>query len=128
MSSLKKDLDSSAMQAINLVVKSKAQSKVYLFLLKHHSARGEEIVKGTHLHPSTVRESLSKMHSRGIIKRVKLKNELIGKNPFIYSAVSPSVLLQQYVGQLEEQWNSLIDRTLGSKISIQLVSKGGTKK
>ncbi len=128
MSSRKKDLDSSAMQAINLVVKSKAQSKVYLFLLKHPSARGEEIVKGTNLHPSTVRESLSKMYSRKLIKRVKLKNELIGKNPFIYSAVSPSVLLQQYVGQLEEQWNSLLNRTLGSKISIQLVSKGGKKK
>lgn len=116
------------MQAISLVVKSKAQSKVYLFLLKNPSARGEEIIKGTNLHPSTVREALSKMHSRGLIMRVKLKNDLIGKNPFIYSAVCPSVLLKQYAKQLEEQWNSLLDRTLGEKISIHIVGKGGKTK
>ena len=116
------------MQAISLVVKSKAQSKVYLFLLKNPSARGEEIINGTNFHPSTVREALSKMHSRGLIMRIKLKNDLIGKNPFIYSAVSPSVLLKQYAKQLEEQWNSLLDRTLGEKISIHIVDKGGKTK
>lgn len=106
-------VDSTTERAIRTILKSRAESKIYLFLLRKNGARTEEIIQGTKLHPSTVRELLSKMHARKLILRKKIKNDSIGKNPYLYQAEDPLHLLQRYISDMEEQLNKIVN--LGSK-------------
>lgn len=100
-------VDKSAEKAINDILKSKAEARIYIFLLRKNGAISEDIIKGTKLHPSTVRELLSKMYDQKIIFREKLKNDSIGKNPFLYKAVSPIKLIQKYTKEMEGRLSKL---------------------
>jgi len=93
--------------AIRDILKSQAQSRIYLYLLRKNAAKTEDIIKGTHLHPSTVRETLAKMHSEKLIFRKKLKNDNIGKNPFLYYPLPPLDLLRRYAAEIEERLNNI---------------------
>ena len=123
-----RSIDKPTERAIRTLLKSRAESRIYLFLLRKNGARTEEIIKGTKLHPSTVRELLSKMHHRRLIYRIKLKNDCIGKNPYLYHATSPIQLLQKYIGDMEEQLNKIAN--LGSTkrshiVTINIVNQAG---
>ena len=93
--------------AFHELLDSRAESRIYVFLLRHKEARSDDIIRGTSLHPSTVRELLSKMYTRKIILRKKIRTESIGKNPYLYQAVSPVVLLQRRVKILEMRLNRI---------------------
>ena len=95
-------------KTIHEILKSKAQSKIYLFLLRKNNVKTEDIIKGTRLHPSTVRETLVKMHSKHIIQREKIKNNSIGKNPYVYSPIPPVLLIRKYVEDMEHRLNNLV--------------------
>ena len=100
-------VDKNAEKAINDILKSKAEARIYVYLLRKNGAVSEDIIKGTKLHPSTVRELLSKMYDKKLIFREKLKNDSIGKNPFLYRAVSPIKLLQKYTKEMEGRLSRL---------------------
>ncbi len=104
-------VDKNAEKAINDILKSKAEARIYVYLLRKNGAVSEDIIKGTKLHPSTVRELLSKMHDKKLIFREKLKNDSIGKNPFLYKAVSPIKLLQKYTKEMEGRLSRLANLT-----------------
>ena len=89
------------------ILKSRAQSRIYLFLLRKNAAKTSDIINGTRLHPSTVRETLVKMHAKKLIFRKKQRNDNIGKNPFTYSPLPPVELLKRYVSDLEMKLNDL---------------------
>jgi len=89
------------------ILKSRAQSRIYLFLLRKNGAKTADIIKGTRLHPSTVRETLVKMYEKKLIFRKKQKNDNIGKNPFTYFPLPPIKLLKQYASDLETKLNHL---------------------
>lgn len=91
--------------AVQTILKSRAESRIYLYLLRKNGAKTEEIITGTKLHPSTVRETLIKMHEKKIIKRKKIKNDNIGKNPYTYYPTPPIHLLKRYVTEIEELFN-----------------------
>ena len=93
--------------AIRDILKSRAQSRIYLYLLRKNGAKTEQIIKGTHLHPSTVRETLAKMHSQHLIIRKKLKNDNIGKNPFLYYPLPPLDLIKRYAAEIEDRLNNI---------------------
>ena len=93
--------------AIRDILRSQAQSRIYMFLLRKKSAKTEDIIKGTHLHPSTVRETLSKMFAAHIIFRKKIKTETIGKNPFMYFPLPPLELLKRYASDIEDRLNKI---------------------
>ncbi|HVQ01197.1 MAG TPA: helix-turn-helix domain-containing protein [Candidatus Thermoplasmatota archaeon] len=97
--------------AVHELLDSRAESRIYVFLLRNKGARSDDIIRGTHLHPSTVREFLSKMYTRKIIFRKKIRTENIGKNPYLYYAVSPVVLLQRRVKILEMRLNKIAQFT-----------------
>ena len=97
--------DKSIEKTVNEILKSRAKSSIYTFLLRRNGARSDEIIKGTKLHPSTVREMLSKMYEQKLIYRKKIKNDSIGKNPYIYFAISPISLLKQFTKEIEERLN-----------------------
>jgi predicted DNA-binding transcriptional regulator len=100
-------IDKHAEKAINDILKSKAEARIYIYLLRKNGAISENIIKGTKLHPSTVRELLSKMYDQKLIFREKLKNDCIGKNPYLYKAVSPIKLLQKYTKEMEGRLSRL---------------------
>ncbi len=115
--------------AVNELLDSRAESRIYIYLLRKNRARSDEIIRGTKLHPSTVRELLSKMYDNKIIFRQKIKTDSIGKNPYLYGAVSPILLLQRRVKIIESRLNkiaNLAGTSNGNKyVQITIDSQGG---
>lgn len=99
--------DKSIETTVRDILKSRASSSIYLYLLRKNGAVTEQIIKGSHLHPSTVRETLSKMNEQRLIYRKKIKNDNIGKNPFVYFAISPVELIKRYSKEMEDRLNRL---------------------
>lgn len=122
-------IDKNIETAVHEILDSRAEARIYVYLLRKDRARSEEIIRGTRLHPSTVRELLSKMYDNKIIFREKIKTEGIGKNPYSYGAISPMVLLQRRVKIIESRLNriaSLSGKTRSSKyVHIMLDGKAG---
>ena len=63
--------DKNIESAIRDVLKSTSRARIYLYLLRNNGAKTEQIINGSKLHPSTVRETLSKMNEQKIIYRKK---------------------------------------------------------
>jgi predicted DNA-binding transcriptional regulator len=93
--------------AVRELFDSQAESRIYLYLLRHDGVLSDEVIRGTRLHPSTVRELLAMMYGRRLIARRKLPTASIGKNPYLYYAVSPLVLVQRRAKVLERRLSAL---------------------
>jgi predicted DNA-binding transcriptional regulator len=94
-------------KTVHDILKTRARSLIYIYLLGKNGVKSEQIIKGTKLHPSTVRETLSAMYNQKLILREKLKNDSIGKNPYIYYPISPIELLKRHANEMEENLNKL---------------------
>lgn len=105
MGKVRSDKEQKLESTVRDILKSRAQSRIYLYLLRKNGAKTEQIIKGTRLHPSTVRETLSKMNAQGLIYRKKIKNDSIGKNPYKYYPLPPLQLLKKYASEMEERLN-----------------------
>lgn len=112
-------VDKNIEKAVREILKSRARSRIYIFLLRKNGAKTEQIIKGTKLHPSTVRETLSKMYDQKLIYRKKIKNDSIGKNPYIYYSIPPLKLLQRYANEIEEKLNKIANLTYSKKTSYR---------
>ncbi len=110
--------DRSIEKAVREILKSRARSRIYIYLLRKNGAKSERIIKGTRLHPSTVRETLSKMYEQGLIYRKKIKNDSIGKNPYIYYAISPVKLLKRYASEIEDRLNKIASLAVSTDKSM----------
>jgi len=128
MSRPRAPIDKNIETAVHELLDSRAESRIYVYLLRKNGARSDEIIRGTKLHPSTVRELLSKMYTNKIIVRKKIRTETIGKNPYLYDAVSPIVLLKRRVKIIESRLNKiaqLTGKTNGTKcIQITIDHQG----
>lgn len=100
-------IDKNIETAVHQLLGSKAESRIYVYLLRKNGARSEDIIRGTKLHPSTVRELLSKMYTQKVIYRQKIKTPNIGKNPYLYCAISPIILLRHRVKIIESRLNKI---------------------
>ena len=109
--------DKNVEKAVRDILKSKARSRIYIYLLRKNGAKTEQSIKGTRLHPSTVRETLSQMYEQKLIYRKKLKNDCIGKNPYIYYAISPVKLLKKNAAELEDRLNKLASLSFSNERS-----------
>jgi len=122
-------IDKNIEAAVHELLDSRAESRIYVYLLRKNGARSDDIINGTKLHPSTVRELLSKMYTQKVIYRQKIKTETIGKNPYLYCAISPIVLLQRRVKIIESRLNkiaNLTGKTNGNKyVQITIDNQGG---
>ena len=122
-------IDRNIETAVHEVLDSRAQSRIYVYLLRKDRARSDDIIRGTKLHPSTVRELLVKMYAQRIIFREKIKTDGIGKHPYVYGAVSPLLLLQRRVKIIESRLNKIANLTGTSNgkkyVQITIDDKGG---
>ena len=113
-------------RAVCDILKTRAKSRIYIYLLKQNGAKTEQIIKGTKLHPSTVRETLSKMYEQKQIYRKKIKNENIGKNPYIYYSIPPIKLLKRYRKEIEGRLNKIANLGFSDKknsFKIKIIEK-----
>ena len=99
--------DKNIEKTVHDILKTRAKSRIYIYLLRKNGAKTEQIIKGTKLHPSTVRETLSTMYNQKLIFREKIKNDNIGKNPYNYYPISPIELLKRHANEIEERLNKL---------------------
>ena len=129
MNKTRSPIDKNIETAVHELLDSRAESRIYVYLLRKNGARSDDIINGTKLHPSTVRELLSKMYTQKVIYRQKIKTETIGKNPYLYGAVSPIILLQRRVKIIESRLNkiaNLTGKTNGNKyVQITIDHQGG---
>lgn len=56
------------------------------------------------------------MYDLKIIYRKKIKNNSIGKNPYIYFSIPPIELLKKYAAEIEDRLNKLASLTNIDKI------------
>ena len=115
MQKTKTKRDKNIEKAVRDILKSRARSRIYIYLLKKNGAMSEQIIKGTKLHPSTVRETLSQMYDQKLIYRKKIKNDSIGKNPYIYYAISPVQFLKKYASEIEDRLNKIANLAFSTK-------------
>jgi len=108
--------DENIEKAVRDILKSRARSRIYVYLLRKNGAKTEQIINGTKLHPSTVRETLSKMYGQQLIFRRKIKNDSIGKNPYIYYPIPPIELLKRYASEIEDRLNKLASLASREKV------------
>ena len=129
MNKTRSPIDKNIETAVHELLDSRAESRIYVYLLRKNRARSDEIIRGTKLHPSTVRELLSKMYAQKVIYRQKIKTDSIGKNPYLYGAISPIILLQRRVKIIESRLNkiaNLTGKTNGNKyVQITIDHQGG---
>ncbi|MBE3137533.1 MAG: TrmB family transcriptional regulator [Thermoplasmata archaeon] len=129
MKKTRSPIDKNIETAVHELLDSRAESRIYVYVLRKNGARSDDIINGTKLHPSTVRELLSKMYTQKVIYRQKIKTETIGKNPYLYCAVSPIILLQRRVKIIESRLNkiaNLTGKTNGNKyVQITIDHPGG---
>ena len=111
MSRTRSPINKNIETAVHELLDSRAESRIYVYLLRKNGARSDDIIRGTKLHPSTVRELLSKMYSQKSIYRQKIKTDSIGKNPYLYCAVSPIILLQRRARIIETRLNKIANLT-----------------
>jgi predicted DNA-binding transcriptional regulator len=104
--------DKSIEKAAQDMLTSPARSRVYVYLLRNNGSTTRDIINGTRLHPSTVRELLSKMFNERQIYRKKIKRGNIGKNPFLYYPVSPIDLLKKHAREIEDRLNKIASLAL----------------
>jgi len=114
-------IDKNIENAVREILKSTARSRIYIYLLRKNGAKTEQIIKATKLHPSTVRETLSKMHDQKLIFRKKIKSDSIGKNPYIYYSIPPVKLLKKYANEVEEKLNKIANLAFSKKTNYRPV-------
>jgi len=102
-------------KAVVDILQSRSRSRIYLYLLRRNGAKTEQIIKGTKLHPSTVRETLSDMFNDKQIIRKKIKNDCIGKNPYMYYAMPPIKLLKRHTDEIEDRLNKFASLAFDDK-------------
>ena len=125
----RKKISKNTERSVRDILKSRARSRIYIYLLRNDGVKTEEIIKGTKLHPSTVRETLSKMFEQNQIYRRKKINERIGKNPYLYYPIPPIELLKRYTKEIEDKLNKIANLTFSDddenkkSVKIKIIEK-----
>ncbi|MCK4615165.1 MAG: hypothetical protein KAU14_10210 [Thermoplasmata archaeon] len=114
-------LTSNLEEIVTEVFRSRTKARIYLHLISKGKQTSEQVSKGTGLYPSTVRDALADMHSKGFLRRTKVEKEGAGKHPYIYQAISPTSLVEAYARTLESRLTALLNvKSLLKKESIKL--------
>ena len=100
------------------VLESETASKIYLTVYRKGGLKSKDIARLTKLHPSTVRNCLYELCKQKVLHRKKNKEAKVGKNPYVYFAAPPDVLIKRYIKRLESELDQLA-RLAGAKIEIR---------
>lgn len=98
------------------------RAKIYLFLRKAGASTAEEIVKGTGLYITSVREALAQMSRAGVVKRSKMAKSGAGKPPYIYEAIPPRDLIEVMSGTIQDKLSKIfmLDELLKRPVEMEV--------
>ncbi|WP_424004563.1 helix-turn-helix domain-containing protein [Haloarcula salina] len=91
------------------VLDTETRARIYVHLRQHPESTSEEIAEGTGLYPSTVREALAALTEEEVVTRQKRESDGAGNNPYEYSAISPSDLVNTIVGDIQAELNTVFN-------------------
>ncbi|WP_324661691.1 helix-turn-helix domain-containing protein [Haloarcula sediminis] len=97
------------------VLDTETRARIYVALRQHSGSTSDELADLTGLYPSTVREALAALHEEGKVTREKRESDGAGNNPYEYSAIAPSELVETVVGDVQAELNTVfnLDAHLG---------------
>lgn len=100
------------------VLDTETRARMYVSLRQNPNSTSEELSEATGLYPSTVREELAALHEEGKVTRQKRESDGAGNNPYEYSAIPPSELVDTIVGDIQSELNTVfnLDDHLGGKM------------
>ncbi|AEM57114.1 transcriptional regulator [Haloarcula hispanica N601] len=91
------------------VLDTETRARIYVHLRQHPESTSEEIAEGTGLYPSTVREALAALTEEEVVTRQKRESDGAGNNPYEYSAIPPSDLVNTIVGDIQSELNTVFN-------------------
>jgi len=101
--------DEGVVDVLGWLLDTETRARIYVYLRKHAESTSDEVAEGTGLYPSTVREALAELHEEGKVTRQKRESDGAGNNPYEYSAIAPSDLVGEAVGDVQEQLNAVFN-------------------
>lgn len=101
--------DESAVDLLSWLLETETRARIYIALRQHPDSTSDEIAEKTGLYPSTVREALAELHEEGTVTRDKRESDGAGNNPYEYSAMPPSELVGDVIGDVQEQLNTVFN-------------------
>jgi len=107
--------DEGVVDLLAWLLDTETRARIYVSLRQHPGSTSDEIAEATGLYPSTVREALAALHEDGKVTRTKRENDGAGNNPYEYSAIAPSDLVNTVVGDVQSELNTVfnLDSHLG---------------
>ncbi|MFB6221639.1 MAG: winged helix-turn-helix transcriptional regulator [Halolamina sp.] len=103
------EFDQGVVDLLAWLLDTETRARIYVYLRQHPGSTSEEVAEGTGLYPSTVREALAELHEEATVTRGKRESEGAGNNPYEYEAISPSELVSEAVGQVQNQLNAVFN-------------------
>ncbi|EMA01941.1 Predicted transcriptional regulator [Haloarcula vallismortis] len=103
------------------VLDTETRARIYVHLRQQPESTSEEIAEGTGLYPSTVREALAALTEEEVVTRQKRESNGAGNNPYEYSAISPSDLVNTIVGDIQSELNTVfnLDDHIGGETTLE---------
>jgi len=101
--------DEGVVDLLAWVLDTETRARIYVGLRQHPGSTSDEIAEATGLYPSTVREALAALHEDGKVTRTKRENDGAGNNPYEYSAIAPSELVNTVVGDVQAELNTVFN-------------------
>ncbi|KOX93034.1 winged helix-turn-helix domain-containing protein [Haloarcula rubripromontorii] len=103
------------------VLDTETRARIYVHLRQQPESTSEEIAEGTGLYPSTVREALAALTEEEVVTRQKRESDGAGNNPYEYSAISPSDLVNTIVGDIQSELNTVfnLDDHIGGETTLE---------
>ncbi|WP_136715155.1 winged helix-turn-helix domain-containing protein [Halorientalis salina] len=101
--------DDSVIDLLAWILDTETRARIYVFLRQNAHSTSDEIADGTGLYPSTVREALAELHEEGKVERRKRESSGAGNNPYEYTAMPPSELVTDIVGDVQSELNTVFN-------------------
>jgi len=105
----REQFDEGVIDLLSWILDTETRARIYVHLCQQPDSTSDEVAEGTGLYPSTVREALAELHEEGHVTRTKRESEGAGNNPYEYSALPPSELVSDMVGEVQNQLNTVFN-------------------
>jgi predicted transcriptional regulator len=113
--------DDGVIELLAWVLDTETRARIYVALRQNPHSTSDELSEVTGLYPSTVREALSTLHDEQQVTRQKRESDGAGNNPYEYSAIPPSELVDTVVNEIQSELNTVfnLDKHLGMDCSTE---------
>ena len=101
--------DEGVVDLLSWVLDTETRARIYVTLRQNPESTSDEIADATGLYPSTVREALAALHDEGKVTRRKRESDGAGNNPYEYSAIAPSELVNTVVSDVQSELNTVFN-------------------